>query len=257
MDLRTALRFALVGVNYLHPAVLGVAVRRGPRAAVQYLKEMYHCSKSAAGLYLPFITVDEFIPQDTHFRVYRPADAAERYAWLTLVEMSILCCTVAARQPRKILEIGTYRGLTTLNLAMNAPDAIVHTLDETNKWGSSHYWDRPEASRIRQHFGDTQTFNFGQIGSGVEFCLIDAGHSYECVRNDTTKVIPLMSNDGYLLWHDYGRNDFLASDESFGTTQFLHEIAWAGVAILQHTSFGVLRVNPENRNLLQHQLGSV
>src|SRR2546430_16723031 len=32
-------------------------------------------------------------------------------------------------QPRAVLEIGTYFGSTTYNLAVNLPDAIIHTAD--------------------------------------------------------------------------------------------------------------------------------
>ncbi len=193
MNLRKVLRYGLLGLGYGHPAVLSVAIRCGPRAAVRYLKEVFYCSRRAAGFYLPVVRADELICQSTNFSVFRPADPAEHYASLSLGEISILCALVAAYCPRKILEIGTYRGLTTLNLAMNSSKAICYTVDETNKWGSYIYSGRPEATRIRQFFGSTKTFNFGLIGDNVDFCLIDAGHSYGCVRNDTARVIRLIA----------------------------------------------------------------
>jgi hypothetical protein len=250
-----ALRTFLVGMSFMHAAALRVGFCRGPRAAVRYMKEMYYCSKRNAGLYLPVVAIDELIPQNTRFTVYRPAELAEYYASLTLTEISCLCCLVAARKPCKILELGTYRGLTTLNLAMNAPNAVVHTVDETNQWGSYHYSGCPEAERIRQHFGHTETFDFSKIGVGVDFCLIDAGHSYRSVRNDTAKVLPVMSDDGLILWHDYGRDDFLEYGRD-GITRFLHEIAPAGVTVLQGSTLGILCVTRENRSLLERQLAS-
>ena len=48
---------------------------------------------------------------------------------MTITEISSVCHLVAARRPRKVLEIGSFRGLTTLNIAMNAPEAEIHTLD--------------------------------------------------------------------------------------------------------------------------------
>jgi hypothetical protein len=37
---------------------------------------------------------------------------------------------------------------------------------------------------------------------GVDFCFIDAGHSYECVKNDTEKAFSVLNHGGVVLWHD-------------------------------------------------------
>ena len=122
--------------------------------------------------------------------------------------------------------------------------------------GHYYYAARPEAQRVHQHHGDTATFDFARMGEGVDLCLIDAAHSYAYVRNDTAKALPLLSDDGLMLWHDYGRNDFLASPEdAWGVTQFLHEIADVGVGILQGTSLGVLQFTSDTRQKLARHLG--
>lgn len=247
-----------------------MAARRGPRATKRYLSEMYRCSKTDAGLYLPIVTLEEIAPVPTEFVVSRPPDWGGS---MTITEISSLCHLVAARRPRKVLEIGSFRGLTTLNIAMNAADAELHTLDlppdadpatttfDTNdvniitSRGGYFYESRPEAARIFQHYGDTATFDYKEIGGGVDFCLIDAAHSYDYVRNDTAKTLPLMSDGGVMLWHDYGRNDFLADPgDAWGVTRFLHEIADAGVGILQGTSLGILLLNEEARAKLARHL---
>lgn len=266
------MRNFLLALNYTHPATIGVVLRRGPRAAKKYLSEMYRCSKTEAGLYLPVITLEEIAPIATEFKVCRPADWGGS---MTISEISSLCHIVAAHQPKKVLEIGSFRGLTTLNIAMNAPRAEIHTLDlppnfdpagtvfennDTNiiaSRGFYYYQGREEERRICQHYGDTATFDYGQIGAGVELCLIDAAHSYQYVRNDTAKALPLMADSSVLLWHDYGRNDFLASpDDAWGVTRFLHEIADAGVGILQGTSLGYLLITEESRDHLAQRLGT-
>jgi predicted O-methyltransferase YrrM len=271
MSLRHSLRNTLLSLNYLHLAAVAMAIRRGPQSVKQYLSEMYRCSKTDAGLYLPIVTLEEIASVSTEFVVSRPPDWGGS---MTLTEISSLCHLVAARRPRKILEIGSFRGLTTLNLAMNAPDAEVHTLDlppdanpastrfqtnDTNIITSRdgyHYAGCPEANRIVQHYGDTATFDYKEIGSGVDFCLIDAAHSYEYVRNDTAKTLPLLSDGGLMLWHDYGRNDFLADPEdAWGVTRFLHEIADTGVGILQGTSLGILSLTADVKQKLARRLG--
>lgn len=248
-----------------------MAVRRGPRAAKQYLSEMYRCSKTDAGLYLPVVALEEIAPVQAEFTVSRPPDWAGS---MTITEISSLCHLIAARRPRKVLEIGTFRGLTTLNMALNAPDAEIHSVDlpqdidpastqfDTNdtaiiaRRGHYYYASRQEASRIHQHYGDTAVFDFAEVGKGVDFCLIDAAHSYEYVRNDTARTLPLMAENSLMLWHDYGRNDFLAArEDAWGVTRFLHEIADVGVSVLQGTSLGILLLTESARQKLARHLG--
>jgi hypothetical protein len=272
MGARNRIRNFLLALNYVHPAAIAVALRRGPNAAKTYLSEIYRCSKTDAGAYLPVVTLDELAPQvSTEFSVTRPPDSSGS---MTLTEISSLCHLIAARQPRKILEIGSFKGLTTLNFALNSPAAEIHTIDlppdadaaDTrfnnndrkiiNSRGGYYYENRKEAARIHQHYGDTALFDYSQIGPGVDFCLIDAAHSYEYVRSDTAMILPLMSDNSLLLWHDYGRNDFMAnSDDAWGVTRFLHEIADVGVSILKGTSLGVLLLTRETKRSLAHRLG--
>jgi predicted O-methyltransferase YrrM len=268
--LRHTIRNVLLTLNYAHVAALAVLMRRGTRAAKAYMSEIYRCSKTDAGFYLPIVRIEQIAPMATEFKVARPQDCSGS---MTLTEISSLCHLVAARKPHKVLEIGSFRGLTTLNIALNAPAAEIHTLDlpldfdpdltrfehhDANiisSRGFYHYDRRDEVSNICQHYGDTASFDYEQIGPEVDLCLIDAAHSYEYVRNDTTKVLPLMADDSLLLWHDYGRNDFLANPkDAWGVTRFLHEIAEAGVGILQGTSLGILLLTRETKRRLARHL---
>ncbi len=250
--MKRLIRFWLLGLYYLHPAAVVVGLRRGPRAIGRYLKEIYRASKLNAGAYLPALAVEDVIKNPVEVRVFRPED------WncsMTLSETSTVCCLVVARRPAKILEIGTYRGLTTLNLALNAPLAEVHTVDITDTWGSYYYAARPEVTNIHQHYGDTSSFNFGdKVGDAIDLCLIDGRHDYEQVRNDTMKVLPLMSDDGILLWDDYGRNDFLSEFETFKVSQFIHEIKGSGVCVLYGTGLVFLQLSSEIKQRLMAQL---
>src|SRR5919205_1906675 len=118
--MRHAIRNTLLALGFIHPAALYVFVKRGRRAASAYLKELYRCSKTDAGLHLPTVRLEELISAETTFSIYRPPDYDGS---MTITEIASLCNLVAERRPRKILEIGTFQGLTTLNMAMNAPDA--------------------------------------------------------------------------------------------------------------------------------------
>ena len=42
---------------------------------------------------------------------------------------ALLATVVSAIQPRKIMEVGTFRGVSSLTMALNAPDAEIYTFD--------------------------------------------------------------------------------------------------------------------------------
>ena len=71
---------------------------------------------------------------------------------------------------------------------------IITTREIIESRGFYYYEGREEAARIRQHYGDTATFDYEEIGGGVDLCLIDAAHSYEYVRNDTAKIAAVDGN---------------------------------------------------------------
>ena len=78
MNMRHVIRNMLLTLNYLHPAAMALAMRRGPRAVKPYLSEIYRCSKTDAGLYLPVITLEEIAPVATEFKVSRRRTGAAR-----------------------------------------------------------------------------------------------------------------------------------------------------------------------------------
>jgi Methyltransferase domain len=140
-----------------------------------------------------------------------------------LVDLLVLSLLVARSRPRVVFEFGTFTGLGTLHLALNAPGAVVHTLDLVGPERSSIsgldwetgidqssigsiYKDDPEASaRIRQHWGDSREFDTTPFRGTVEFVFIDAAHSYDFVKNDTQKAIEMAGSGATVVWHDYSR----------------------------------------------------
>lgn len=243
--MKRLLRFGLLGLYVFNLATIVVAFRRGIGAATTYLKETHRAGKVNGGAYLPTITSQDFINGSLTFGVYRTTD------WemsMDIFTISSLACIVASLEPRKILEIGSYRGLTTLNLAINAPDAEIYAVDIEER--ETHWEDRYEAERIHQYQGDSSTFDFSVIGDGIDFCLIDGGHSYDQVKTDTQRVLPFLTDDALLLWDDYGRCDFLPDYDYFGVSRFAHELARFGVCVLYDTSIALLQLNKETRQAL-------
>lgn len=47
----------------------------------------------------------------------------------------------------------------------------------------------PAASKIRQVFGDSASFDFSEYSNSIDVAFIDGSHAYEYVLNDSEKVI--------------------------------------------------------------------
>jgi predicted O-methyltransferase YrrM len=130
----------------------------------------------------------------------------------SIADMTTLASLVGLVQPRQVLEFGTCAGASTWHLWANAPSgAAITTLDlpsGTQVAGStdpdlqgiaSRPW-LPSDPRVRLIQVDSR--DWVPDVRDVDFCFIDAGHSYECVKNDTEKALPLMRPGGVIVWHD-------------------------------------------------------
>jgi acyl-CoA synthetase (AMP-forming)/AMP-acid ligase II len=148
---------------------------------------------------------------------------------VNLAELAILAQAAAAIPAGTIVvEIGTFDGRTTLNLAVNAAQASVFTLDlpadERAAFalapGERHYVDKPQpgariracappwqaaARRITQLAGDSATFDWSPYEGRAGLVFVDGSHAYDYVRKDSETAMRLVAEGGMVLWHDYGR----------------------------------------------------
>jgi Methyltransferase domain len=145
---------------------------------------------------------------------------------VSLYEQMCIAALAADKQPQCAVEIGTFNGNTTMQIAANVPEnAVVFTLDlpvdqtigpesldnEDEKYVASGqrknrvYARMPLRSRIRELFGDSVTFDFDAAleGRKIDFVFIDASHSYENVKRDTENILPRLADSAIVLWHDY------------------------------------------------------
>jgi predicted O-methyltransferase YrrM len=184
--------------------------------------------RGLAGLYrekvtrrspIPAVPLSGLVAPETSVTV---SDFEGRDGNVDLYELLAICAIVRHRQPRVVLEIGTFDGNTTLQMAQNSPDdARIYTLDlppEGLAASTLDPHDRPyiddEAKTVRRYerspfahkvvqcLGDSATFDFGSLPR-PELAFIDGSHSYEYVKNDTEKVLSILAPDGIVLWHDY------------------------------------------------------
>ena len=155
------------------------------------------------------------IQVDGHYRYLEGA-----MPWCDIVP---LLAILVDRAPRVVLEIGTFHGHTTRLLAINAPTAVIHTLDLPEDYdpradhsplpkddlhliGSrrvgAQYRSDPSVTNVVQHFGDSAEWDFG-IAEGATFYLIDGAHTYEYVRSDTERALAAArGREATLVWHD-------------------------------------------------------
>ena len=142
-----------------------------------------------------------------------------------VVPYTLLATIVSALNPKKIFETGTFRGVGTLTMALNAPEAEIFTLDLPEQYTASEVetlskgdkeWVRlsrtstgfaflghPAANRIHQLRGNSLNFTPPSFLTNTGLCFIDGGHSYECIKADTETALKILSPNGVIVWDDY------------------------------------------------------
>ncbi len=153
----------------------------------------------------------------------------------------LLSALVKRIQPQTIFEIGTFKGGTTWHFYQNAPpDAVIYTMDlpddevpEDSTEVFRQYQENkrrpflPKSERIRQIKVDSRKWD-GKLDRKVQFAFIDGDHSYEVIRNDTEKTLPLLDSYGCICWHDSLEDDF-----GFGSMRYLVELSRKGHKIFR------------------------
>jgi predicted O-methyltransferase YrrM len=139
-------------------------------------------------------------------------------------ELAYLAVVTRALAPRHVFEIGTFRGRTALNFALNSPDDCrVYTLDLPSERRSDYagqtcaadatiignsttgvdYRGKDVAHKIEQLYGNSQEFDFRPYYGRIDLVFIDGAHHYDAVRSDTEHALKMVRSGGVVLWHDF------------------------------------------------------
>ena len=141
-------------------------------------------------------------------------------------ELLAIATILANHSPKNLLEIGTFDGTTTLQMALNSPpNATIYTLDLPNDPTTTHlpildaevpfvldrkkhlrkYMGTPIEKKVVQHFGDSAVYDFNKFTDNgpIDLCFIDASHTYDYVKSDTEKTLKILAPTGIILWHDF------------------------------------------------------
>jgi len=177
-----------------------------------YLKENPAGSRQK-GLGIPTRALKEIFPgiERLHLRLFNQFETlqANRYlrssdSLMSPVELSALCALVAHLRPASIFEIGTYRGLTLANLALNAPeDCRIQTLD------NYHFELEEPVAAIFSERGvgrlhtNSKDYDFSGLRGSVDFVFVDGSHEAPEVEVDSENALKIVSPRGLVLWHDF------------------------------------------------------
>ena len=173
---------------------------------------------------VPVVQMKKLVDKPREIRLY---DFLPEDGNVTALELLCLCLLARRDSVRVILELGTYNGNTALQLAANADEsAIVITVDlppgaeapqEADTYdsgcvdsvhrGQLRFAGTEMEQRIRTVAGNTLELDFASVCrlEKPDLIFVDAGHSYECVRNDSEKSLGVLAPGGTIVWHDYSQ----------------------------------------------------
>jgi predicted O-methyltransferase YrrM len=123
---------------------------------------------------------------------------------------------------KRIFEFGTYKGVSTTQLALSLPDdGMVYTLDLPEAHPAYNLAiPKAEERQIAAETGkgilipqelrhkviflrsDSATFDTSPYLGSMDLVFVDGAHSYEYVKNDTEKGLEMLRPGGIIVWHD-------------------------------------------------------
>jgi predicted O-methyltransferase YrrM len=139
------------------------------------------------------------------YNYYPKNEFNEKVSCLGIEESIQLSALVRFKKPKKLLEIGSNKGGTTHNFFINTlSDCEIITFDQNNISPAN---DVIKSSflegRIKTIKSDTRNLVSKLQDQTFDFIFVDAGHSYEDVKNDTECALKLLAPNGMIVWHDY------------------------------------------------------
>lgn len=224
-------------------------------------KSIFQRDLQKAQTAIPTVNLEDIFPSDIVKSPIRLENFLGHWGNVTIEEIAKMCLIIAWLKPKKMLEMGTYNGMSTLQLALNAPiDCVTYTIDLSpqhidsvslgpldclvaekfrkifNTSLGSYFQGREKELRIEQLYGDTTKYSYDAIEGQIDFIFIDAAHDYESKKTDSINAFNLLSSDGVIVWHDY------AQISNPDVTKYLAELAQEhDIFHLRNTNLAVYR----------------
>lgn len=140
------------------------------------------------------------------FRSFNTLEVSgENGSLISAHELQVLCALVKKQKPVTIFEIGTHRGWTISNLALNAPPGCrIMSLDIARL--------NPDNAEIQKIFekysiqfiqADSTSFDFSRFYQSIDFIFLDGSHAEADIERDTQAALKMISPNGIIVWHDH------------------------------------------------------
>ena len=200
---------------------------------------------------IPLLLIDDILDTNTSITLtdLNPSDGN-----ITPIELVVISLLISTLKPKKIVEIGTFNGRTTINMALNQPkDGEIITFDLPNnktklplapseeKYILGKDGNRRSHAQIKQIYGDSADYDFTDYIDRIDFMFVDGSHSYEYTMHDSRLAYNLVRRGGYILWHDYGSPHWPGVTEALNELYFsnsdfkqLQHIVGTSLCILQN-----------------------
>jgi hypothetical protein len=152
---------------------------------------------------------------------------------ISAFEVINLAAIIQHLKPQRVFEIGTSKGVTAYNLALNLPEGgqlltldlppateagaeISTKFDVTASDTKMIFADRVNRrflgtsveSRITQLYGDSAAFDYSPYEKSCDVVFVDGSHAYEYVKSDTDSALRIVKSGGWIIWHDYNDGFF-------------------------------------------------
>ena len=195
--------------------------------ATNMFESLYRKIINRRRMNLPRISYASVIPND-QISIIEPVD---KPGGLTLEELAIVIGICKKLGDSSVLELGAYRGRTSVNIAHNCKgckittfDLPLNTLDDKGLKHSLLSKDKAVVEhdkrgfffrkypgfdeRITHLYGDSASFDFKPYYDSYDLVFIDASHKYENVIIDSENALKLLRKQGgVVLWHDYSMDN--------------------------------------------------
>jgi len=237
------------------PELVLVQLKRWfPWRALSQDKECAHLIMAWSSGALPRAPLASLFPGVQEQDVLLRKPSSRTIGWsLDVQELAYLLAVMKLTKAERVLEIGTYDGFTTLNLAANLPcSGTVTTLDLPQEGGQEKlrkdgisnatvpgivgekFTHETDGSKIRQVWGNSMTLDWSSLGGPFDLILIDGSHDYAYVKNDCQNALKNIKSGGTIFWHDYG--------QALGVSRAVDEFAAEhSVVVIAGTRFACLR----------------
>jgi predicted O-methyltransferase YrrM len=147
-------------------------------------------------------------------------------------ELDILVAIVGKLKPRRVLEVGCWKGGTLWHW-LQVAEVVVAVDDQMRNVGDWFVWAAESGAELFPVHGQSQnadTIEEVDEHGPYDFVFIDGDHTYEAVFDDWKAYGPMVAADGCIAFHDilprpnYGVSDVWAQVKDIEGVQYI-EIA--------------------------------